>query len=326
MELLTLEETHGLCRLCLGENCILKDLFEPVHPINEKPTANLREKILVSTSIQVEEADNLPTKICSECSVQVEKLYEFKQKCLAADALLRKHVRLKFGKEPDRPVQSSECSSAPTKDATSNGPVMVALKTDTPQSSLFIYESEMLNVEIKEEEEDIFDKSSGDETGSEVKEQGAPQKRKPILKSKTPFKDTKFTCQLCRKSFCNKFSLTRHKWSHSKKTTTCKYCNKIFKNRESQQRHEKMHEIGNRYQCHLCDKSYVSSTSHAAHVRKHTGERPYKCSDCNASFYLLSSFERHVVKHSGVKEYECEICTASFWVPDDLRAHVNRMH
>lgn len=226
-----------------------------------------------------------------------------------------------FSSQPDTFVPSPQRSLAKggcleTEDA---------LAMDTSQTSSFKYESEMLHIEIKEEE-DILDEStssnSGNETGKDVNEQATPHKDAPALSKK----DKRFTCQLCGKNFCNKFSLTRHKWSHSKTTTTCKYCNKIFKNRESRQRHEKMHEEGNRYQCHLCDKSYVSSTSHAAHVRKHTGECPYKCSECNATFYLLSSFERHVVKHRGVKEYECEICTASFWVPDDLRAHVNRMH
>ncbi|XP_034240128.1 uncharacterized protein LOC117644627 [Thrips palmi] len=84
-------------------------------------------------------------------------------------------------RQPDTPLQFLECCSAPSKAATSNGSVMDAFTTDTPESSLIFYESGMLNVEIKEEEEDILDESSGDERVSEVKEQAAPHNMKPIL-------------------------------------------------------------------------------------------------------------------------------------------------
>lgn len=92
---LSLVEPDKLCRLCLNDRCVLKDLFEPT---NEN-SATLLEKISFSTSIQVQDADRadfLPTKICSDCSDQVEKLYDFKRKCLATDRLLRKHARLKL--------------------------------------------------------------------------------------------------------------------------------------------------------------------------------------------------------------------------------------
>ncbi|XP_026287740.1 gastrula zinc finger protein XlCGF52.1-like isoform X2 [Frankliniella occidentalis] len=214
---------------------------------------------------------------------------------------------------------STECASIPS---TSTGKMN--------------YDPELLKVEIKEEDVDetligsISSESDFEDIPSTSSKNNPKLKHTISSKRKvqTLLESAKFRCTSCGKSFCNKYSLSRHKQSHSKKTFTCSFCDKIFTNQESWLRHERMHQIGNRYKCQMCEKSYVSSTSYAAHLRKHTGERPYKCviQDCEETFYLLSSFERHIAKHKGMKEFKCEICSSAFWVPDDLRAHVNRMH
>lgn len=40
------------------------------------------------------EEDGLPNMICHPCKYQLEKSYQFKKKCEAADAKLRKHMKL----------------------------------------------------------------------------------------------------------------------------------------------------------------------------------------------------------------------------------------
>lgn len=185
------------------------------------------------------------------------------------------------------------------------------------------YDPEILKVEIKEEEEVSDDCESKDKNPA-IKY--CSKIREDRKKKHASEKNRTVKCKICAKSFCNKFSLERHKWSHDKKPLTCDYCDKILTNQESFLRHVRMHASGNPFQCSSCDKSYVSRGSYEAHIRKHTGERPFKCSECDETFSLMSSYERHVAKHRGVKDYKCEICDSSFWVPDDLRAHVNRMH
>lgn len=44
--------------------------------------------------LQVYEEDGLPNMICHPCKYQLEKSYQFKKKCEAADAKLRKHMKL----------------------------------------------------------------------------------------------------------------------------------------------------------------------------------------------------------------------------------------
>lgn len=40
------------------------------------------------------EEDGLPNMLCHPCKYQLEKSYQFKKKCEAADAKLRKHMKL----------------------------------------------------------------------------------------------------------------------------------------------------------------------------------------------------------------------------------------
>jgi len=45
-------------------------------------------------TFQVYEQDGLPNMICHPCKYQLEKSYQFRKKCQAADAKLRKHMKL----------------------------------------------------------------------------------------------------------------------------------------------------------------------------------------------------------------------------------------
>lgn len=44
--------------------------------------------------LKVWEEDGLPNMICHPCKYQLEKSYQFKKKCEAADTKLRKHMKL----------------------------------------------------------------------------------------------------------------------------------------------------------------------------------------------------------------------------------------
>ena len=318
----------NVCRLCLSDTCVLQDVFSKV----EEDDQNLFcVKILDSTSIDIKRDDSLPTCICEECFEQVEKIYQFRQMCRDSEASLQRKAKLRIrGKvqssskrecnPPDICVESDsldlECDEVQTS-VTNSLPF-----EDIPNGGLK-YDPDMLDVIIKEE--------------SSQEDNAVYRSCKVSLKSAGNFsvadkncdfssKKSKYTCVVCGKTFRHKYSLSRHKWSHSKMIFTCRHCHKIFRNNESRLRHERMHVKEKRYQCPMCEKSYVSTTAHAAHVRKHTGERPYKCAECEETFNLLSSYERHTAKHRGVRDIVCEICSATFWVADDLRAHVNRMH
>lgn len=51
-------------------------------------------KEIHKTQLQVWEEDGLPNMICHPCKYQLEKSYQFKKKCEAADTKLRKHMKM----------------------------------------------------------------------------------------------------------------------------------------------------------------------------------------------------------------------------------------
>ncbi|XP_052902940.1 zinc finger protein 345-like [Anopheles moucheti] len=70
-----------VCRTCLGERekDQLKDLFE----------LSLAETIMSCTSLTVTESDGLPCHICSDCCVELERSFNFRQMSKASDATIR---------------------------------------------------------------------------------------------------------------------------------------------------------------------------------------------------------------------------------------------
>lgn len=63
------------------------------------------------------EEDGLPNMICYPCKYQLEKSYQFKKKCEAADVKLRKHMRLinqMTGEEDDEESQDSMSMDQPS--------------------------------------------------------------------------------------------------------------------------------------------------------------------------------------------------------------------
>lgn len=88
-------EIKGLCRLCLSDGPTLQDLFH-LDPESLQNSVSLIDKISDTTSIKISDGDTLPTKVCIECCEQVDKIFKFKKNCLAADSLLRKHVKHKL--------------------------------------------------------------------------------------------------------------------------------------------------------------------------------------------------------------------------------------
>ncbi|CAG9104026.1 unnamed protein product [Plutella xylostella] len=88
-----------------------------------------------------------------------------------------------------------------------------------------------------------------------------------------------FPCELCPRSYFNKFRLVRHCASvHKIGTVTQKEKNKM---------------------CETCGRGFASNTVLANHMRTHSGERPYRCGDCPAAFAHHGAYYTHVKRLHG---------------------------
>lgn len=108
------------CRLCLADSPEY-DIFS--NRISTKIMTLLSGKQLASQlfrhssvtlilgliSVEVEEGDKLPNKVCSDCRMKIETLYVFKAKTLESDAALRKLLQT-TGRGTDKRISDSVVS------------------------------------------------------------------------------------------------------------------------------------------------------------------------------------------------------------------------
>ncbi|GBP27221.1 Zinc finger protein 836 [Eumeta japonica] len=134
-------------------------------------------------------------------------------------------------------------------------------------------------------------------------------------------------CDICKKKFSNKKSLTAHmRHIHLKNMLrTCPHCPKTMPSAYLNQ-HLKSHKIIKEFICNHCGLSLKTRLGHLQHLRLHTGEKPYLCKICGEAFSSSSRRSEHMKKHKGPDEtflkHACPYCPAKFRLPYRLRGHV----
>uniref|UniRef100_A0A3Q0S5F0 Zinc finger protein 407 n=1 Tax=Amphilophus citrinellus TaxID=61819 RepID=A0A3Q0S5F0_AMPCI len=133
----------------------------------------------------------------------------------------------------------------------------------------------------------------------------------------------KFECELCDRSFSEKWALNNHMKLHSgEKPYKCAWpsCHYAFLNLSAMKDHYRTHTEKS-YLCDLC--GFAGGTRHALtkHRRQHTGERPFKCKLCNFASTTQSHLSRHKRVHTGEKPYRCPWCDYSNCA-ENIRKHI----
>lgn len=73
------------CRICI---CALDDALS--YDMQRLPL--LAHKFVTCTDLSVSEEERLPSELCQECCDQLEQLYAFRAKCIAADTKWRMEI------------------------------------------------------------------------------------------------------------------------------------------------------------------------------------------------------------------------------------------
>ena len=88
-------DLQKICRLCLKENEGTVCIFPKEHSsTNKHSSLSIPMRIMTCSSLEVQNYDDFPKKICTECRLQLEKSYYFRKMSQASDAKLKKHLRL----------------------------------------------------------------------------------------------------------------------------------------------------------------------------------------------------------------------------------------
>lgn len=321
-----------LCRTCLSEHENTTSLFQD----------EIDKMLLYCTSIQVNEADGLPSTICTECIKLVKQLYLFKQQVEMADNMLKNYYREVKTEEPICIQVTDE-----------NNPLEFDFNQVVTKTEIM----DEVKVENCEEEPETFVINDGGQRKSNVVNQMPlePYKCPQCLKvfctikglnrhKKSSASNESFTCDLCSQEFTAKCLLKKHIRSHrpDEQELECLDCQKKFCSRKSLTRHMHIHtrkrmrtisdivktikieqpKGDDDLKCGICNEKFNEPLELTLHRKTHANDKKYICSVCG----LLCKARTHLIIHTRVhtkeRPYQCSYCPKAFASIGGLNAHI----
>ncbi|XP_072948603.1 uncharacterized protein [Epargyreus clarus] len=147
----------------------------------------------------------------------------------------------------------------------------------------------------------------------------------------THTQEVQYQCDICKKSFAYKLTLTRHILGHygRNKKFVCDICGLTFSDTTNMRMHVlTVHHKVRPFKCTVCPKSFTFKKHLTVHFRDHTGERPFTCEVCLLSFKSSTTLKRHIQQHhneklpQGSRKFTCKICSQEFERRGQLQSHM----
>ena len=137
-------------------------------------------------------------------------------------------------------------------------------------------------------------------------------------------------CEICSKTFANKYILKAHMKTHNEKTDICDICSKAFSNKQILKAHILTH-TQQKIQCQICFESVFYLKNHMR--SKHGESKLVACSNCGIKIKEIARHERfcrmteeeRTAYKEGIK-VECEQCGKVLAHKFKLARHIQTAH
>ena len=110
----------------------------------------------------------------------------------------------------------------------------------------------------------------------------------------------------------------------TEKHFNCQICHRSYSNKYNLKKHMNVHDDSKGFKCDVCLKVFPSKSGLERHYKTHTGEKPFACQSCDKKFAQKGHLDRHQATHSEIKPFKCSICPEDrfFKTKRDLNRHM----
>jgi len=331
---------HSLCRICLIhlEQGVSHDLFL---------VPDLVRKLVSLTSLEADQSDGFPKKLCAQCFTKLNDLHDFRELCVGSIKRFKEMVtsnRITPMGDFEPVAEDSEPMGRQEEQASFDPLLNHKMELIENEEEVF----KMLNTVDREPEEHDQEDSSSEEENEELnkkpEETFSSDDEQPLARRRRIPGDERrlqrlISCPICQQKFKKPSKFEEHMKHHNDLLPfQCEEdsCRKGFTTAGALRLHvdyahtKKADEIPCTVEgCRLVFPRLRLLTIHLKKVHNQARvsaprvEQP--CGECGAVFRCPVALKKHMYKHTGEElPYPCNICGKGFHINSALKNHLLR--